>query len=71
MNIITQTLEGLGSVHNNGVIHRDIKPENIIKKNNVYKITDFGVSYQGEQDTTITGTPLYWAPEMIRSALGD
>jgi serine/threonine protein kinase len=32
------------TIHNKKIIHRDIKPENIIRKDNVYKITDFGVS---------------------------
>lgn len=36
--------DGLHSVHSAKMIHRDIKPENIIRVNNQYKITDFGVS---------------------------
>lgn len=38
------------SIHHNKIIHRDIKPENIIKKDNVYKITNFGVSCDREDD---------------------
>jgi len=42
--IICDVCKGLMDIHAKKVIHRDIKPENIIKKDNTYKITDFGVS---------------------------
>lgn len=60
--MICDVCQGLMSIHSKKVIHRDIKPENIIKKDGIYKITDFGVSCEKEEDDSISGTPLYWAP---------
>jgi aurora kinase len=51
------------------IIHRDIKPENVLLSNNlVAKLTDFGWSnyiVDGEKRTTMCGTPIYLAPEII------
>lgn len=44
INILCDVCQGLVNIHEKKFIHRDIKPENIIKKDNLYKITDFGVS---------------------------
>jgi serine/threonine protein kinase len=44
ISVLCDVCEGLKSIHDKKMIHRDIKPENIIKKDNIYKITDFGVS---------------------------
>jgi cyclin-dependent kinase 12/13 len=42
-----QLLDGLAFVHDSGFLHRDLKPENVlVTKNNVLKITDFGLSRQ-------------------------
>ena len=62
--MICDLCRGLRSIHDSKVIHRDIKPENIIFKNGIYKITDFGVSSEKEVDSSMTGTILYWAPEI-------
>ena len=51
------------------IIHRDIKPENVVlDQNMVGKLTDFGWSNYMHGDikrTTICGTPVYLAPEII------
>ena len=52
------------------IIHRDIKPENVVlDKNMVAKLTDFGWSNYMPGDyskrTTVCGTPIYLAPEII------
>ena len=52
------------------IIHRDIKPENVVlDKNMVAKLTDFGWSNYLPGDyskrTTVCGTPIYLAPEII------
>jgi len=54
------------------IIHRDIKPENVVLDNNmVAKLTDFGWSnYMPGDDskrTTVCGTPVYLAPEIINN----
>lgn len=48
--ILYKNINSRMSIHHNKIIHRDIKPENIIKKDNVYKITNFGVSCDREDD---------------------
>ena len=53
------------------IIHRDIKPENVLLASGMQaKLTDFGWSnyMQGEyKRTTVCGTPIYLAPEMINN----
>ncbi|MEM8487268.1 MAG: protein kinase [Bacteroidota bacterium] len=71
-----QMLSAFHYAHSCGVIHRDIKPRNILlAKNNVVKITDFGLAkilQEGKRttDTTVTmatgGTIHYMPPEQIR-----
>jgi len=57
------------------IIHRDIKPENILLNDGlVAKITDFGWSnyiFNGIKRTTLCGTPVYMAPEIIREQPHD
>ena len=58
------------------IIHRDIKPENILLTNNKkIKLTDFGwsnyIDFEGEQRSTLCGTPIYLAPEMITNSGHD
>ena len=52
------------------IIHRDIKPENVLLAENlVAKLTDFGWSNYMQEDekrTTVCGTPIYLAPEIIK-----
>lgn len=50
------------------LVHRDVKPENILIKDNVLKISDFGLSKLVEENTRSTtfkgfGTHKYYAPE--------
>jgi len=51
------------------IIHRDIKPENVLMDENYnIKLTDFGWSNyldNEEKRSTVCGTPIYLAPEMI------
>ena len=67
--IIFEILEGLGAMHQNGVIHRDLKPANVFLCNKKgggvsVKILDFGVAKveateedpSGIHDMTSTGT---------------
>jgi serine/threonine-protein kinase len=78
-----QTCEALAVAHSKGIIHRDIKPENLFVTSrghgNIIKVLDFGISkaaltgsiFGGQLPTVKTqslmGTPLYMAPEQVRS----
>jgi serine/threonine protein kinase len=77
---ILQACEGLAEAHAAGVIHRDLKPSNLFLSRRaggqvVLKILDFGISKvaprPGEAGITTTGalmgSPLYMAPEQMRS----
>lgn len=44
MKIFVKILDGFKQIHAAGFIHRDLKLENILIKNNVIKITDFGLA---------------------------
>jgi len=70
--IALQLAAGLRAAHRKGIIHRDIKPENIIiTREQVVKITDFGLARQKERmrDSAIdvvAGTEAYMSPEQIQ-----
>ncbi|MBK8888041.1 MAG: protein kinase [Saprospiraceae bacterium] len=72
-----ELLNGLETLHKNGIIHRDIKPENVLfTENMTAKLTDFDLS--GHLNNRLThrnffghakvvfGTIAYSAPEQLR-----
>ena len=70
-NFSIQIKNGLEYLFNKNILHRDIKPQNIlVSKNNILKITDFGLSRHinnNELMATLCGSPLYMAPEIIKN----
>ncbi|ORX81745.1 Pkinase-domain-containing protein [Anaeromyces robustus] len=65
---ISQVLDGLLYLHEQGVIHRDIKGPNILTtKDGSAKLADFGVATcMGENaDKSVVGSPYWMAPEVI------
>jgi eukaryotic-like serine/threonine-protein kinase len=82
VHILRQVLGSLAEAHGVGLVHRDIKPGNIMLcerggLSDVAKVVDFGLvkDLEGEggtsHDATLVGTPLYLAPEAIRSPAAD
>ncbi|OAR03967.1 hypothetical protein LLEC1_04157 [Akanthomyces lecanii] len=81
-----QLLEGLVYLHESYITHRDIKPENILLDHNgIIKYVDFGaakvIARQGrtlakdlhatKPNKSMTGTPMYMSPEVIKGELSE
>lgn len=74
-------LLGLKVIHDNNYIHRDIKPTNIMIKDNIPKISDFGLCriikhnsvdiIKYKDYTTCIGTELYSSPEQLNGECYD
>ena len=75
--IIRDVISAVYFLHhmNPPIIHRDIKPENVLLGDGlVAKLTDFGWSnymQEGEKRTTVCGTPIYLAPEILEEKPHD
>jgi serine/threonine protein kinase len=78
---VLQACEALAEAHKNGIVHRDLKPANLFVSERTdgsmgVKILDFGISKlapKGINEVSVTrtsalmGSPLYMAPEQMRS----
>ena len=75
--IIRDVISAVYYLHNMKppIIHRDIKPENVLLGEGlVAKLTDFGWSNYMQDDekrTTVCGTPIYLAPEIMEEKPHD
>jgi serine/threonine-protein kinase len=79
VHLLRQAAGSLAEAHASGLVHRDIKPTNVMVCRrggaaDVVKVLDFGIARSVLEEEThltktheISGTPLYIAPERIRS----
>jgi serine/threonine protein kinase len=77
---VLQACEAVAEAHSLGIVHRDLKPQNLFLTTRVggaplIKVLDFGISKMASevasgltQTQTTIGSPLYMAPEQMRSA---
>eukprot|EP01041_Mallomonas_annulata_P005571 gene5571-11212_t len=70
-------IAAVGYCHDMDVVHRDLKPENLlydsVADNAVLKLADFGLAQllkPNEMMYSTCGTPVYVAPEILRSGRG-
>lgn len=66
VDFLIQTLQALSYLHRRGILHRDLKPDNILITNGQVKVLDFGLSIRRDQETEVSGTLAYMAPELLR-----
>src|SRR4029077_18454555 len=82
VHILAQVCGALTEAHDLGLVHRDIKPANVLLlprqgEPELAKVVDFGLVKDLQSPSgaradltaanTITGTPLYMAPEAIQN----
>jgi serine/threonine-protein kinase len=83
VHVLIQICGALAEAHDLGLVHRDIKPANVLlsprrNEQEFAKLLDFGLVKPVESSAdvaltgvnTLTGTPLYMAPEAIQSPDG-
>jgi serine/threonine protein kinase len=78
INALNMILKGVEHIHDRKYLHRDIKPSNVLRFNNIYKVSDFGLVKNSDSAaesevitkiTTLMGTQKYWGPEVISAAM--
>jgi outer membrane protein assembly factor BamB len=70
--IVEEVARGLSYAHKLKILHGDIKPSNMLLKDNVVKVSDWGLSkLKTEQSVSIAGVTLqYAAPEELSRQFG-
>ncbi|HEY1693668.1 MAG TPA: serine/threonine-protein kinase [Polyangiaceae bacterium] len=77
---VVEACDAVAEAHARGIVHRDLKPENLylttrVGGGSMVKVLDFGISKlmtekqsRLTQTRAVVGSPLYMAPEQLRSS---
>ncbi|HKY39108.1 MAG TPA: protein kinase [Polyangiaceae bacterium] len=80
VDMIAQACQAIGEAHQLGIVHRDLKPSNLFLtekagRDDFAKVLDFGISKSDDhvgdsltQSHALLGSPIYAAPEQMRSS---
>ncbi len=68
VDIVTDIVRAISYLHNVDVVHRDLSSANVLMKNNIAKVTDFGMArllptFNSPDLTKSPGTAVYMPPE--------
>jgi serine/threonine-protein kinase ULK/ATG1 len=71
MGYFRQLVEAFKVLNRYNIMHRDLKPDNILFHNGVLKLGDFGFckSLGGDMASTMLGSPIYMAPEVLKGEI--
>ncbi|MEI8300464.1 MAG: protein kinase [Chlamydiota bacterium] len=64
--LFLRVADALNTLHKGGFTHKDVKPENILIKDNNSYLSDFGATKPTANDSVLSGSYNYAAPEVVQ-----